>query len=72
MAAEIEKYFFIALQLDYKDPNMPSIKLRTDIATISKRPKFKRNLFAFDKLIQHQTFKFGLMAWIGVWMVLFG
>ena len=58
----MEKYYFVAVQLEFKDNVTPPQKLRTDVATISNRPKFKHNLFTFHKVIQNQTLKFGLMA----------
>lgn len=62
MAAETPQHYFIAVQLELKDNHTPPIKMRTDLAQLTHRPKFKRNLFSFDKLIEHQTLKFGLMA----------
>jgi hypothetical protein len=62
VAAEAQKYYFVAVQLDFKDSHTPPIKLRTELAPLTNRPKFKRNLFTFDTLIEHQTLKFGLMA----------
>ena len=62
MASQIQKYYFIAVQLEFKDNTTPPEKMRTDVATISNRPKFNRNLFTFHKVIEHQTLKFGLMA----------
>ena len=62
MAAQFEKYYFIAVQLEYKDNITAPQKMRTDIATLANRPKFKRNLFSFHKVIENQTLRFGLMA----------
>jgi hypothetical protein len=62
VAAETASHYFIAVQLDYKDNHTPPIKLRTNLAELTHRPKFKRNLFSFEKLIDHQSLKFGLMA----------
>lgn len=56
-----ENYCFIVVQLEYSDKVTPTQKLRTDIASISNRPKFKRNLFTFHQIIDQQKLKFGLM-----------
>ncbi len=62
MVATVEGCYFVAVQMDYKDSHTPSQKLRTDLAALSTRPKFKRNIFTFTTLIQEQTLKFGLMS----------
>ena len=54
--------YFIALQIDYHDQLTPTLKLRTDMAPPSDRPKFTRNLFALSTLVELQTLKFGLMG----------
>ena len=46
-----EGNFFIAVQLEYDDKVTPTQKFRTDVASLANRPKFKRNLFTFNKVI---------------------
>lgn len=62
MVAAKEFAYFIAVQLEYEDKVTPSVKFRTEVATATNRPKFARNLFSFDKVIELQKVRFGLMV----------
>jgi hypothetical protein len=57
-----EGNYFVAVQLEYDDKVTPTLKFRTDLAPNANRPKFKRNLFTFPRVIQLQKVRFGLMA----------
>jgi len=56
-----EQFCFVAVQMDYDDQVTPTLKFRTDLSVLTNRPKFSRNLFTFEKVIEKQKLKFGLM-----------
>lgn len=62
MVAAKEYAYFIAVQLEYEDKVTPSVKFRTEVVAVTNRPKFARNLFSFDKIIELQKVRFGLMV----------
>lgn len=62
MVAAKEYAYFVAVQLEYEDKVTPSVKFRTEVAAVANRPKFGRNLFGFDKIIELQKVRFGLMV----------
>ena len=66
VVASREKNYFVAVQLEYDDPTTVAQKYRTDVAPVSARPAFKRNLFTFQRLIDRQTLKLGLMSCEGL------
>ena len=66
VVASREKNHFVAVQLEYDDHTTPAQKYRTDVAPVSARPTFKRNLFNFERLIDKQTLKLGLMSCDGL------
>lgn len=62
MVAAKDLAYFIAVQLEYDDKVTPSVKFRTEVSAATNRPKFTRNLFSFDKIIELQKVRFGLMV----------